>query len=1397
MPTIVRPGGRVLIEAPAGVTVEPVSAPSAARAKARRLLTPETIAAAGTPSASAEILLAAMANQGLAVDDQFRVVPRPAPKRVRRSAGATAAAGPIDVTVDTAADEDSVLLVERDGVLSWDFGTAETPPGGPVGTRAAVGTRRRRGGGTPAPAPASAKRRRFRIDLGPAPPPPRKARARRNPIVTGVLRAAKVYIIKFAAGVAAEQSMAFLERHVRKGLVVMNSDDPAGWRRVDDASALKLPSGRPARVLLFIHGTFSSTAGSFGPLGATPWGRAFLAAARAQYDAVIGFDHATLSEDPRANAEDLLGRLRALRGARPQLDVITYSRGGLVFRSLVDDVLPGAGWAPGFGEVVFVAVPNAGTLLAKPANWNRLADLVTNLGVAGCTAVSLVSPAWPAPAVLAEVIQGVGAFVKYLVGHAVTDGAVPGLAAMDPDGAFVRALQAAGGGAMPGVSFRAISSEYVDGGDGAIGARLVKAMAEGIVAQLMREANDLVVNTRSMTAFSAGHLAMLKDGLAFGKTPELYHLIYFLHTKVCSALALWLGLPDPVVAAASAARRAPARRGEVRTRRIAPERPSAAVVAAAARRDLPAAVESRAIVVDASQAVGDVLRATREEFPEFVVIRKLGGTGRRDPGRAAYFAYHVEELRYALESADPEAPVARIVPTAAPLASRIVALADVARDASAGLTGARPRSARRAVVVEDGQPVGVIPAVEDIPDLAQLLSMATSTRITTYAAGESLGMAEEAASSKRGLPAPKKALAEKAGGSARRPGLVYFRSTGGTPPRRTLAPSLEGDADTPPPRPKVVILDGFIPGPGGWPDGAVPEPPSHTPRSGKKAAAKQAAPKAAPARRKATRSETRTASTRSTPRAAPAVPPGKRKTRTAEAATVVCEFHARMPDVVPAGREADVVVKVSREAIREAIGRAAAAGTSPVDPSRSIELFLIPRLNFETVGETRALIDPPDPDEPASVTFRVRATRPAGDGNEGEVMVLAFQAQTRLVSLFLRPTIVGAGGGRKAIAAAAKVAEAPRATKPHHTLIINLVQNGHEEYYNYCLTCSDPVLYRKSRSSPLEKGRKAFVSARFQEIEDAWEDSFSDGSVFTERLRAFGGDLWDRLFDEPFRTAIWEHRDEIRSVLVFSDEPFIPWELVHMKQPDGSLPDEAMFLGQKGLVRWDWTAKGPPLTLEIRKGRARYVAPDYQADELKLPMLAREAGYLKKAFGATPIEAMAGPVLAQLRSRGAFDLLHFVCHGEADVDRISNPRLILRERSVGGQMVNDSLDETLVGQFGKLQAEDGTQAIVVVNACQSGRPGRAISGIGGFAQAFLKAGAGAFVGALWAIGDDAGFTFIRAFYEALRRGKSLSEATVDGREAARKDDCSTWMAFVVYGHPHARLAGANRPADES
>ena len=76
--------------------------------------------------------------------------------------------------------------------------------------------------------------------------------------------------------------------------------------------------------LLFLHGTFSNTLGSFGALATQPaqWRRL-----TANYgDRILALDHHTLTTSPIENAEAALAHLPA--GA--ELHLVGYSRGGLI-----------------------------------------------------------------------------------------------------------------------------------------------------------------------------------------------------------------------------------------------------------------------------------------------------------------------------------------------------------------------------------------------------------------------------------------------------------------------------------------------------------------------------------------------------------------------------------------------------------------------------------------------------------------------------------------------------------------------------------------------------------------------------------------------------------------------------------------------------------------------------------------------------------------------------------------------------------------------------------------------------------------------------------------------------------------------------------------------------------
>jgi CHAT domain-containing protein len=93
--------------------------------------------------------------------------------------------------------------------------------------------------------------------------------------------------------------------------------------------------------------------------------------------------------------------------------------------------------------------------------------------------------------------------------------------------------------------------------------------------------------------------------------------------------------------------------------------------------------------------------------------------------------------------------------------------------------------------------------------------------------------------------------------------------------------------------------------------------------------------------------------------------------------------------------------------------------------------------------------------------------------------------------------------------------------------------------------------------------------------------------------------------------------------------------------------------------------------------------------------------------------------------------------------------------------------------------------LVFVNACQVGRAGYKLTGLGGFAQAFLGAGAGIFARTLWSVGDELASTFAQHFYRQMKAGAKLSYVAAKAREAARKAGDASWLCYVVYDHPAA------------
>lgn len=232
----------------------------------------------------------------------------------------------------------------------------------------------------------------------------------------------------------------------------------------------KMKPGPGKRALLFIHGTFSTTQGSFGDLTDPDF---FRRLTKVYGDAIYGFEHFSVSVTPEKNALDILKKLPA---AGIEVDVVTHSRGGLVLRTLAERASELAGGERfRLGRAVLIACPNEGTPLATPERWKNTVGWLAN--------VLDMFPPNPVTSNIAMVAHWITWFAKTAVK------AAEGLDAMNAKGTQINTLNKAPS-PVPG-KYSALVSNFTP--DRRLWARALDLGVDFFFAS----ANDLVVPTEN------------------------------------------------------------------------------------------------------------------------------------------------------------------------------------------------------------------------------------------------------------------------------------------------------------------------------------------------------------------------------------------------------------------------------------------------------------------------------------------------------------------------------------------------------------------------------------------------------------------------------------------------------------------------------------------------------------------------------------------------------------------------------------------------------------------------------------------------------------------------------------------------------------------------------------
>lgn len=311
-----------------------------------------------------------------------------------------------------------------------------------------------------------------------------------------------------------------------------------------------------------------------------------------------------------------------------------------------------------------------------------------------------------------------------------------------------------------------------------------------------------------------------------------------------------------------------------------------------------------------------------------------------------------------------------------------------------------------------------------------------------------------------------------------------------------------------------------------------------------------------------------------------------------------------------------------------------------------------------------------------------------------------------------------------------------------------------------------------------------FGNLSAQTVEQLGEE---DTRIAISDIAAIGQQLYKDLFPPELQQELWtrilprrrdaSHPDGIIStLLITSDEPWIPWELVkpYRIDPDIGSEQSAGFLSEMFQVS-RWLAGHSPAH-QVHVKQAGIVA-----SQGEFQLAQREEAYFRQ-LPARRVE-IAGPLhlttdVRKVAQEGGVQLLHIAAHGRFDAENANLSPLTLEDGTLNPF---DLMGERAVG----LRRE---QPVIFLNICHTRRVGFALTGLGGWAERMISdLNVSAFIGTLWEVNDLLAAEFAIVFYDRLLAGDTIGQAFYTARLHVRdrQPGNPTWLAYVLYAAPNS------------
>ncbi len=478
---------------------------------------------------------------------------------------------------------------------------------------------------------------------------------------------------------------------------------------------------------------------------------------------------------------------------------------------------------------------------------------------------------------------------------------------------------------------------------------------------------------------------------------------------------------------------------------------------------------------------------------------------------------------------------------------------------------------------------------------------------------------------------------------------------------------------------------------------------------------------------------------------------------------------AEFPEQVEVNDLTSLLVSISPEEASAGISvQALPMGTT-------IDIIVQARRGFVLEGRGEGSLMVTSIEESLPLQFKLRSTALG----PGLIHVLAFHDGIALGKMTLTPLVVPRSEGiHPSPPVSHEQPLAPISIQlPDLSLLIEETSINGRRAFTLRITASNPghgLNLAKFGPIIFQTDPGPYFQEFYQDIEDYPIATSTDKVIAARKLAAKGEYLFSTLFPPEVQSKLWALKDQITSVLVQSEEPWIPWELCKLcGEENGRVVAGPFFCEAFAITRWlPGLGFKPKLTLQ----NMAVVVPS----DSGLPCAFSEREYLlslaQSGRRVTGIPARFLDLFNALAS-GEHDGWHFTGHGGYRASDPNRSAIYLEDQEI-------FTPEQLVGVVSNLGA---SRPLVFLNACQIGRGGMSLTGIGGWAKQFLFAGAGAFIGPYWSVYDQSACDFAQEVYGRLLAGLSIGKAVQEARLAIKDAGDSTWLAYTVFADPFATV----------